>query len=277
VPDWFGTVSGPMSTPPVLRLDDVSFRRDTTEILSGISWSVQRGEHWVVLGRNGSGKTTLAQVASLYEHPSSGTVDVLGERLGRTDVRVLRRRIGFVSASFADRIRPALPAVDVVMTAKFAALEPWWHTYTAEDRARAGDLIASMGVVDRAEHPFGTLSSGERQRVLLARALMTEPSLLLVDEPSAGLDLGGREELVGHFDQMAADPDGPAIVLVTHHVEEIPTRFTHVLALLGGKVLAQGPIADTLNAELLSDCFAVQLEVGRSAGRWWARATTPPE
>jgi iron complex transport system ATP-binding protein len=263
-----------MPTPPVLRLDDVSFRRDQTEILAGVTWSVEAGQHWVVLGRNGSGKTTLAQVASMYEHPSGGTVEVLGERLGRTDVRVLRRRIGFVSASFADRIRAALPAADVVMTAKFAALEPWWHDYTAEDRQRAEGLITQMGVIDRARHPFGTLSSGERQRVLLARALMTEPSLLLVDEPSAGLDLGGREELVQHFDAMTAGPDAPPIVLVTHHVEEIPTTFTHVLALLGGRVLAHGPIDDTLNAELLSDCFGVRLEVGRQAGRWWARATS---
>ena len=270
---WFGTVGALMSAPAVLRLDDVSFRRDQTEILSGVTWSVERGEHWVVLGRNGSGKTTLAQVASLYEHPSAGSVEVLGERLGRTDVRTLRRRIGFVSASFADRIRSSLPAADVVMTAKFAALEPWWNEYSTADRQRATELIVSMGVADRAEHPFGTLSSGERQRVLLARALMTEPSLLLVDEPSAGLDLGGREELVQHFDAMTAQPDGPAIVLVTHHVEEIPTRFTHVLALLNGQILAAGPIEDTLDAELLSDCFGVRLEVGRHTGRWWARAT----
>lgn len=262
-----------MSDPAVLRLADVSFRRGVTEILRGITWSVGPGEHWVVLGRNGSGKTTLAQVASLYEHPSSGTVEVLGERLGRTDVRTLRRRIGFVSASFADRIRPALPAADVVMTAKFAALEPWWHSYDDADRTRAADLIVSMGVSGRAEHPFGTLSSGERQRVLLARALMSEPSLLLVDEPSAGLDLGGREELVQQFDRMTTRPDAPPIVLVTHHVEEIPTRFTHLLALRDGEVLAQGPLGDTLDAQLLSDCFGVRLEVGRQAGRWWARAT----
>ena len=262
-----------MPPPPVLRLEDISFRRDGTEILSGVTWSVGADEHWVVLGRNGSGKSTLAQVASLYEHPSAGTVEVLGEALGHTDVRALRRRIGFVAASFADRIRPGLPAADVVMTAKFAALEPWWHTYTDADRSRATELIESMGVADRAEHPFGTLSSGERQRVLLARALMTEPSLLLVDEPSAGLDLGGREELVGHFDAMTADPDGPPIVLITHHVEEIPTSFTHVLALSAGTILAQGPIEDTLTAELLSACFGVRLEVGRSSGRWWARAT----
>ncbi len=261
-----------MPPEPVLRLDGVSIHRETTQILRDVDWAVEPGQHWVVLGRNGSGKTTLARVACLYDHPSSGTVDVLGERLGRTDVRVLRRRIGFVSAAFADLVRPTLPAADVVMTAKFAALEPWWHTYEPEDRERAIGLIEAMGVDGRADHPFGTLSSGERQRVLLARALMTNPSLLVVDEPSAGLDLGGREELLAQFDRLAAEPAGPPIVLITHHVEEIPTRFTHVLALADGTVLAQGRIGETLTAQLLSDCFGVDLEVGQGRGRWWARA-----
>ena len=260
-----------MPDGPALRLRDVVLRRGDTTILDGVDWTVERGEHWVVLGRNGSGKTTLARVASLYEHPSSGSVEVLGEVLGRTDVRALRRRVGFVSAAFAALIRPTHSAEDVVVTAKFAALEPWWHRYEPEDRERARALLADMGVGARADHPFGTLSSGERQRTLLARAQMTDPGLLIVDEPNAGLDLGGREELLSQFDRLAG-PDAPPILLVTHHVEEIPTRFTHLLALADGTVLARGPIEDTLDADLLSTCFGVDLEVGRSRGRWWARA-----
>jgi iron complex transport system ATP-binding protein len=261
-----------MSGSPVLRLDDVVLRRGTTTILDGVDWTVEPGEHWVVIGRNGSGKTTLARVASLYEHPSSGTVEVLGERLGRTDVRTLRRRVGFVSAAFADLVRPTLPASDVVMTARFAALEPWWHRYEPEDRDRARRLLDEMGVGTRADHPFGTLSSGERQRTLLARAQMCDPGLLIVDEPNAGLDLGGREELLAQFDRLAAAPGAAPMVLVTHHVEEIPSRFTHLLALSGGRVLARGAIDDILDADLLSTCFGVDLDVGRSGGRWWARA-----
>jgi iron complex transport system ATP-binding protein len=261
-----------MPDDPVLRLAGLVVRRDGTTILDGVDWTVRPGEHWIVLGRNGSGKTTLARVAALYDHPSSGEVEVLGERLGRTDVRTLRRRIGFVSAAFADLIRPGLAASDVVMCARYAALEPWWHEYDDADRARARRLLDEVGVGARATHPFGTLSSGERQRVLLARAQMCEPGLLIADEPNAGLDLGGREELLAQFDRLAATDGAPPMVLVTHHVEEIPTRFTHVLALGGGRILASGPIAETLDAELLSACFGVDLEVGRSGGRWWARA-----
>jgi iron complex transport system ATP-binding protein len=261
-----------MTDVPVLRLAGVGVRRDATTLLEGVDWTVEAGQHWVVLGRNGSGKTTLVRVASLYDHPSTGTVEVLGERLGRTDVRVLRRRIGYVSAAFADLVRPTLSATDVVMTAKYAALEPWWHAYEDADRERAARLIEDMGVHGRADHPFGTLSSGERQRVLLARAQMTDPAVLLADEPNAGLDLGGREELLAQFDRMAARPGAPPLVLVTHHVEEIPTATTHVLALRDGRVLAQGPIDDVLDAELLSTCFGIALRVGRDGRRWWARA-----
>lgn len=261
-----------MSTVPPLRLSDVTLVRGTTTILDEISWSVGPGECWVVVGRNGSGKTSLVRIAALYDHPSTGEVAVLGELLGRTDVRELRRRIGFVSAAFADLIRPGLTAAEVVMCGRFAALEPWWHTYDAADRARATELLEAMGVRSRADHPFATLSSGERQRTLLARAQMNDPGLLLADEPHAGLDLGGREELLMQLDRLAGREMGPPLVLVTHHVEEIPTRATHLLALRDGRVLDAGPIAEVMSAELLSECFGLALRMGRDGGRWWARA-----
>ncbi len=258
--------------PEVLALEQVSLRRGDRLLLDAVDWSVATGERWVVLGRNGSGKTTLIRLASLYLHPSSGTVRVLGETLGRTDVRRLRVRIGLASPSLADQLRRELTPVDIVMTAKNAALEPWWHTYDDEDRWRARAQLASLGCADIADQPFGLLSSGERQRVLLARTLMTEPGLLLLDEPTAGLDLGGREELVATLGALAADPTTPPTVLVTHHVEEIPEGFTHVLLLAAGQVVGRGPLDEVLTAEALSDCFGLALDLGRSDGRWTARA-----
>jgi iron complex transport system ATP-binding protein len=257
---------------PALCLTDVSVRYDERTVVRDLSWTVRPGERWVVLGRNGSGKTTLLKLASLTLHPSSGTVDVLGERLGRTDVRVLRRRIGVASSALADRLRPGLAAADVVMTARYAALEPWWHEYTDDDRATAAGLLDRLGVGDRAGQPFGTLSSGERQRVLLARSLMTDPGLVLLDEPTAGLDLGGREELVGALTALAADPASPPVVLVTHHVEEIPPGFTHALLLRAGRVHAAGPVGEVLTGPTLSSCFDLRLTLERHGDRWSARA-----
>jgi iron complex transport system ATP-binding protein len=260
---------------PALALDDVSVSIGGRPVLRGITWQVHDGERWVVLGRNGCGKTTLLRIASLTLHPSSGEVAVLGEVLGRTDVRSLRPRIGLASAAMADRLRPGLVARDVVMTARFGALEPWWDEYTDDDRARAEALLAGLGVGSLVDQAFGTLSSGERQRVQLARLLMNDPGLLLLDEPTAGLDLGGREDLVAALDDLAAVEGGPPMVLVTHHVEEIPTRFTHVLLLRDGEVLAAGPIADTLDRAGLSACFGLDLELEHAAGRWFARAASP--
>ena len=256
--------------PPALVLDDISLVRDGRAVLDHLSWTVGRGERWVVLGRNGSGKSSLVRIASLYLHPSSGTVDVLGERLGRTDVRSLRRRVGLASAGMADQLRGDLTARDVVMTAKNAALEPWWHTYDETDRARAVACLERMEIGAYSDRSFSTLSSGERQRVLLARTLMTEPGLLLFDEPTAGLDLAGREDLVHALEVLAADPDGPAIVLVTHHVEEIPDGFDHVLLLREGTVSACGPIDEVLTEANLSDCFGMELGLERRHDRWWA-------
>jgi iron complex transport system ATP-binding protein len=209
----------------------------------------------------------------LYLHPSGGTVEVLGEVLGRTDVRRLRTRIGIASSSLSQQLRPQLTATEVVMTAKHAALEPWWHTYDDADRARAVSQLARLRIGHLADREVSTLSSGEQQRVLLARTLMTDPGLLLLDEPTAGLDLGGREELVGSLAALAADPAAPATVLVTHHVDEIPPGFTHVLLLVEGRVLAAGPIEDTLTAEHLSVCFDVPLVLERRGSRWAVWAT----
>jgi len=251
-----------------LELDAVGLVRDRRPILAGIDWVVEPGERWIVLGPNGSGKTSIMRIASLYLHPTSGTVRVLGHELGRVDVRELRTRIGVASAGLADQLRPGLAAVDVVMTARYAALEPWWHVYTDDDRARAVDVMTQCGVPALVDRAFGTLSSGERQRVLLARTLMTEPELLLLDEPTAGLDVAGREQLVDALDRLADDAATPPTVLVTHHVEEIPSRYTHALLLRDGGVLASGPIDDVLDAAALSACFGVALTLERDgAGR----------
>jgi iron complex transport system ATP-binding protein len=254
--------------PAALSLRDVTLVREGRAILNSISWKVGASERWVVLGRNGCGKSTLMKIASLYLHPSSGDVEVLGEKLGRTDVRSLRKRIGVASSGMADQLRSDLIATDVVMTAKNAALEPWWHTY--DDRQRARDCLDRMEIGRLADRSFATLSSGEKQRVLLARTLMPEPGLLLLDEPTAGLDLAGREDLVRTLGVLAAGSETPATVLVTHHVEEIPEGFTHVLMLREGEVLTSGPLEEVLNEANLSECFEMPLGLERRHGRWWA-------
>lgn len=260
-----------MSPEPVLRLSGVSLRRDGRTLLAPLDWEVGADERWVVLGRNGSGKSTLLRIASLQLHPSTGTVEVLGERLGRTDVRSLRARIGVSSAALAAQLRPDLSAGDVVMTGRFGALEPWWHSYTDEDRSRADALLERLGVGSFARQPWGLLSSGERQRVLLARSLMPEPALLVLDEPTAGLDLPGREDLVDSLALLAADPDLPPVLLVTHHVEEIPPGFSHVVLLRGGEVVGRGPLDAALDGASLSRCMGLDLVVERHGGRFSAR------
>jgi iron complex transport system ATP-binding protein len=244
---------------------------DDTVVLDGIDWSVGAGERWVVLGPNGAGKTTLLRVAALYLHPSSGTVDVLGQRLGRTDVRTLRERIAFSSPALAARLEPSMTALEVVMTARYAALAPWWHQYTDADRERAHDLLREWRCDALADHKFPTLSAGERQRVLLARALMNQPGIVLLDEPTAGLDVGGREELVADMTQWAQDPGRPPTVLITHHVEEIPPGFTHALVLKDGRAVAQGPIDEVVTSETLSAAFGLALTIESRAGRFTAR------
>ena len=226
----------------------------------------------MVLGPNGSGKSTLLRIAALGLHPTSGDVDVLGESLGRVDVRRHRQRIGVASAAVAGSLRPELAVIDVVMTARRGALEPWWHTYDDTDLGLAHDQLARLGVDGLADHRFGTLSSGERQRVLIARALVTRPDLLLLDEPTAGLDLGAREGLVSDLGRLAADSTTAPTVLVTHHLEEVPTSFTHALLLRDGSIAASGPIDEVLVDEAVGECFGVDVVVGREGGRFSARA-----
>ena len=256
----------------VLHFEQVSVLRDGATLIDRLDWDVAEGERWVVLGPNGAGKTTLLQLASANLHPSRGTAAVLGETLGAVDVFELRPRIGLSSAALAERLPARETVRDVVLTASYAVVGRWREAYEQMDAARADELLAALGVAQLAERRFGTLSEGERKRVQIARALMTDPELMLLDEPAAGLDLGGREDLVRRLGRIAADEDAPALVLVTHHVEEIPPGFTHVLLMREGKVVAAGPIARTLTAAALAETFGLALELGRSGERWAARA-----
>jgi iron complex transport system ATP-binding protein len=261
-----------VETAPALRFTGVTLVRGAARVLHGIDWCVEGHDRWVVLGPNGAGKTSMMALCSGYLHPTSGTVDILGHRLGRVDVRRLRERIGMTSAAIAQQLRPTLPAVDVVMTAKYGALEPWWHHYSDDDRGRARALLAAAGFGSIADREFGVLSEGERKQVLLARALMRDPDLLLLDEPMAGLDLGGREQLVRRLDELARDATAPPIVFVTHHVEEIPATFTAALLLRDGKVVASGPLATTLTSATLSAAFGFALQLREEAGRYTCHA-----
>ncbi len=256
----------------VLAFSGVSVVRGGNTLLAEISWEVEEGQRWVILGPNGAGKTTLLQLAAARIHPSDGVVGILGEVLGAVDVFELRPRIGLASASIAERIPGGERVIDVVVTASYAVVGRWREEYDALDLARAQVLLSSMGVGHLAHRTFGTLSEGERKRVQIARALMTDPELMLLDEPAAGLDLGGREDLVARLSTLAEDVDAPVLVLVTHHVEEIPPGFTDVLLLREGRVVAAGPIELTLTAANLSATFGVPLTLDRHGARWSARA-----
>jgi len=255
----------------ILRLEGVTVRWAGAPILAGIDWTVRAGERWVVVGPNGSGKSTLVGVAATTLFPSAGIVRVLGEALGAVDARALRGRIGTSSALLVARLEPAQAARDVVLTGRSGALAPWWDRFSDAERERADDLLDGLGVGSLAGRTFGTLSTGERQRVLLARTLMPDPDLVLVDEPAAGLDLRAREELVDALAHMAAAPRPAAIVLVTHHLEEVPPGFGHALVLAGGRALAGGRIDEALTGAALTAAYGIPLRVARDAGRWTAR------
>ena len=262
----------PAGPHPVIDLSGVAVRREGTAVLKGVDWRVHPGERWVILGPNGSGKTTLLQVAGARLWPSSGVVEMLGARLGRVDVRSLRPRIALVSGAVTRQLRADLPARHVVVSGRHGALETWWHTYAAEDWERADRLLDDGGVGAVGDRPFGVISEGERQQVLLARALMGDPELLLLDEPFAGLDLGARERLIGHLGGLAADAGSPPVVLVTHHCEEIPPGFTHAGLMHRGTLMAAGTLGDVVTSERVSACFEVPVTVGCDGGRWWSRA-----
>lgn len=262
----------PDPRPPVLRLAGVEVRRGGSRLVGPLDWTVRAGERWAIVGPNGAGKTTLLRVASTYLWPSSGSVEVLGARIGGVDARALRLRVGYASPALAAEIPDELTARDVVVTARHAALGPWWDAYTPADLARGEALLARLGCEALAERPFGTCSSGERGRIQIARALMNEPELLLLDEPAAALDLGAREVLVEALEGLAADPGLAAIALVTHHLEEIPAGFTHALVLgPERRIVAAGPIDEALADGPLSAAYGIPLQVVWSDGRVHAR------
>ena len=249
----------------------MSVERSGQRLLDDVSWQVDEDQRWIVLGGNGAGKTTLLQVAAAALYPTSGMVGVLGELLGTVDVFEVRPRIGLTSAALAERIPRHERVHDVVVSASYAVIGRWREQYDDLDHARAAGLLADLGVGRLADRTFGTLSEGERKRVQIARALMTDPELLLLDEPAAGLDLGGREDLVATLTALARDPAAPATVLVSHHVEEVPPGFTHVLLLREGRVIAQGPLESTLTADALSETFQRPLVLEQYDGRFTAR------
>jgi iron complex transport system ATP-binding protein len=251
----------------------VSLRRGGQTLVGPITWAVELDERWVVIGPNGAGKTSLLRIAAAMEHPSSGTAYVLGERLGRTDMSELRSRVGLSSSALSQRVPDDEVVRDLVVSAGYAVLGRWREKYEDVDYEQAVDMLESLGAEHLAERTYGTLSEGERKRVLIARSLMTNPELLLLDEPAAGLDLGGREELVARLADLAADPDAPASVLVTHHVEEIPQGFSHCLLLSEGKAVASGLLTDVLTSENLSIAFGQSIALEVIDGRYFARRT----
>ncbi|MEV6212223.1 ABC transporter ATP-binding protein [Kitasatospora sp. NPDC051914] len=255
----------------VLELVDVSVLREGRPLIDRVSWSVAEGERWVVLGPNGAGKTTLLQVASTYLFPTTGTTAVLGEKLGSVDVFELRARIGLASAAMFDKLPGEQTVLQTVLTAAWGMTASWNEQYDVADEARALALLDRLGMAGYTTRRFGTLSEGERKRTLIARALMTDPELLLLDEPAAGLDLGGREDLVRRLGALAQDEYAPSMVMVTHHVEEIAPGFTHVLMIRQGKVLVAGPIDTELTARNLSLCFGLPLTLERHGDRWSAQ------
>jgi iron complex transport system ATP-binding protein len=246
--------------------------RGAKTLLSKVDWQVREGERWVILGPNGAGKTTLLQIAAARLHPTSGVAGILDESLGKVDVFELRPRIGLSSAALANQIPEYEKVLNVVVTAAYGVTGRWREGYEKDDERRAFALLNDWGMGPLLNRKFATLSEGERKRVQIARALMTDPELLLLDEPAAGLDLGGREDLVHRLSQLAMDEDAPAIVLVTHHLEEVPPGFTHAMLMRDGEVVAAGPVDDVLTSGNLSETFGLPLDVSVNAGRYTATA-----
>lgn len=256
----------------VLDFSQVSVVRGGTRILDSVSWQVDSSERWVILGPNGAGKTTLLQVAAAALHPTSGTVELLDERLGKTDSAELRPRIGMASSALAKRIPANESVLDVVLTAAYAVTGRWNETYEDIDVARARRVLGEWKLQAFEDRRFGSLSDGEQKRVQIARAVMADPEMLLLDEPAASLDLGAREELLQLLGGFASSPSSPAMVMVTHHVEEIPPGFSHVLLIAGGSVRAAGPIETVLTSQALTETFGLPIELERVGGRFAARA-----
>jgi iron complex transport system ATP-binding protein len=258
--------------PSVLSLNDVSIVRDGNTILNAVNWTVEPDERWVILGPNGAGKTTMLQVAAAAIHPSQGSADVLGETLGQVDLFELRPRVGFASSAMARRIPGNETVVDVVLTAAYSVTGRWNEEYEDIDVRRAHRVLNEWKLDHLANRTFGALSDGEQKRVQIARSVMTDPEILLLDEPAASLDLGAREELLQLLGGFASDPRSPAIVMVTHHVEEIPRSFGHALLLSDGGIVAKGPIDEVITSSKLSETFGIEIDLTKTDGRYSARA-----
>lgn len=256
----------------VLAVSDVTIRRGGREILSHFSWDVNEGERWVILGPNGAGKTTLISMISGRLYPTSGTVSIIGEQLGKVDLAELRPLVGLASVALDARIAPTERVLDVVRSASYGFTGTWREEYEAEDDVRAAGLLTTLGVGDLVDRKFGSLSSGEKKRVGVARALMPDPEILVLDEPASGLDFGGREQLLASLHELADAVYAPVMVLVTHHVEEIPEGFTHALLMKDGKIFAAGEINEVLTSANLSGVFGINTELTVSNGRYTARA-----
>lgn len=259
-----------MST--ILELSDITVRRGDKLILGPLNWQVREGERWVILGPNGAGKTTLLQICSSLMHPTSGIIHILGEQLGKVDVFELRTRIGLTSSALVDQLPSEELVIDIVLTAAYAMFGRWQEKYDLWDESRAIALLTSLGVRELGERKFGSLSEGEKKRVQIARALMADPELLLLDEPASSLDLGGREDLLRRIENLSSDPLAPATVIVTHHIEEIPAGTTHALLLREGTAVAQGNITEVITDLNLTQAFGVAITVQYEGGRYFARA-----
>ena len=259
----------------VLELTDVTVVRDGSEILSHVNWNVGPNERWVIMGPNGAGKTTMMQICAGYIHPTTGAAKVLGYQLGSTDVRELRTLIGISSAAIAALLPPDESVFDSVLTSAYGITGRWRERYDEIDHARAELMIEAWNLGELQHQTIGTLSEGERKRVQIARALMCDPELLILDEPAAGLDVAGREDLIERLSVLAKDPLAPALVLVTHHVEEIPPNFTHAMLMRDGQVSASGEIAQVITSGPMSEAFATPLVVEFGEDRWFARGRTP--
>ena len=257
---------------PVLEFNDVTLVRDGRTILNGINWSVSANERWVIVGPNGAGKTSLLKIASAQLHPTSGSASVLGERLGETNVFDIRTRVGFASTAIANRIPNSELVLDAVMTASYAITGRSKEKYDEVDERRAKRVLKEWSLAEYSDRPFGTLSDGEKKRTQIARAVMPDPELLLLDEPVASLDIGSREATIKILGNYASHPAPPAIIMVTHHLEEIPTGFTHALVINNGQIAASGPITSTLTTEKLSQAYGLELEVVLLGGRFAVRA-----
>ena len=257
---------------PVLSLKNVSVNRDGKTILGPLDWQVNENERWVILGPNGAGKSTLFALCSAQIHPTSGSVEILGSKLGSVDVFEVRPRIGFMGSTLINLLPEDEKVIDIVLTAAYAMLGRWNESYELWDESRAQGLLTTLGVRELAQRSFNTLSEGEKKRVLIARSLMSDPEILLLDEPAAGLDLGGREDLLNRFDLLAKDPYAPVTLIITHHIEEIPSGSTHALLLKSGKIIDSGPIASVVTSENLSIAYDMQINVNATNNRYSANA-----